>query len=99
TRFSRDWSSDVCSSDLQYGTVRRPRLGVFIETPNEADAAAYGLERAAGAEITSVQENSPAARAGLKMGDVVIAVDGRPIETSSRSEERRVGNGRRCRRR
>jgi serine protease Do len=73
----------VATDLIQYGTVRRPRLGVFIETPNEADAAAYGLERAAGAEITSVQENSPAARAGLKMGDVVIAVDGRPIETSS----------------
>src|SRR5690606_12916999 len=31
----------------------------------------------------AVQEGTPAARAGLKMGDVVIAVDGRPIETSS----------------
>jgi len=73
----------VAADLIQYGAVRRPRLGVYIETPNEADVAAYGLDRAAGAEITSVQEGSPAARAGLKMGDVVVAVDGRPIETSS----------------
>ncbi len=73
----------VAADLIEYGAVRRPRLGVLIETPNEADVAAYGLDRAAGAEIVAVQEGTPAARAGLKMGDVVIAVDGRPIETSS----------------
>jgi len=73
----------VAADLIEHGAVRRPRLGVLIETPNEADVAVYGLERAAGAEIVSVQEGTPAARAGLRMGDVVIAVDGRPIETSS----------------
>ena len=72
----------VADDLIKYGTVRRPRLGVFIETPTEADAEAYGLDRAAGAEITAVQPNTPAAEAGLQMGDVVVAVDGRPIETS-----------------
>jgi serine protease Do len=72
----------VADDLIRYGTVRRPRLGVFIETPTEADAEAYGLDRPAGAEITAVQPNTPAAEAGLKMGDVVVAVDGRPIETS-----------------
>jgi len=73
----------VAADLMKYGAVRRPRLGVIIETLTEADVAAYGLDRAAGAEIVSVQEGTPAARAGLKLGDVVVAIDGRPIQTSS----------------
>jgi serine protease Do len=47
------------------------------------DAEAYKLDRIVGAEVNSVEEGSPAARAGLQVGDVVVALDGRPIENAT----------------
>jgi serine protease Do len=65
---------------LQYGHVRRPQLGVQIQSVSEADAEVYKLPAIAGAEVVVVAPDSPAAKAGLKIGDVVVAVDGEPIK-------------------
>jgi serine protease Do/serine protease DegQ len=54
---------------VRFGEVRRGRLGISME-----DVA--GAE---GAKIAEVQANSPAAQAGLKAGDVVTALNGRPV--------------------
>jgi serine protease Do len=67
----------------QYGYVRRPRLGISVSPVTAVDAEAYHLDRIAGAQIRSVEDGSPAARAGLKVGDVVTALDGRPIDNAS----------------
>ena len=68
---------------LEYGYVRRPRLGISVSDVTAVDAEAYRLERIAGAEVNSVQEGSPAERAGLRVGDVVVAVDGRPVDDAT----------------
>ncbi|HEV8241211.1 MAG TPA: Do family serine endopeptidase [Thermoanaerobaculia bacterium] len=65
---------------LQYGHVRRPQLGVQIQSVSEADAEVYKLPSIAGAEVVVVQKDSPAEKAGIKLGDVVVAVDGDPIK-------------------
>ena len=65
---------------LQYGHVRRPQLGVQIQSVSEADAEVYKLPAIAGAEVVIVQKDSPAEKAGMKLGDVVVAVDGEPIK-------------------
>jgi serine protease Do len=62
------------------GKVTRGWLGVSIGPMTEDLAATYGLKEARGAYVSSVQQGSPAARAGLQPEDVVLATDGHTIE-------------------
>jgi serine protease Do len=78
-----DLARKVAQDLIEFGVVHRPKLGVLVNLVTEADAEVYKLPEVAGAEVISVEQNSPAARAGLRMGDVVIAVDGKPIRASS----------------
>ncbi|HSL71890.1 MAG TPA: trypsin-like peptidase domain-containing protein [Longimicrobiales bacterium] len=78
-----DLAQKVAGDLIKYGVVHRPRLGVEVGAITEADAEVYRLPSVAGAEITSVQEGLPAARAGLKMGDVVISLDGQAVRTAT----------------
>ncbi|MBI4546009.1 MAG: Do family serine endopeptidase [Gemmatimonadetes bacterium] len=75
--------SRVARDLIEFGAVRRPRLGVTIEAVTAVDAEVYGLEKIAGAEVTSVQSGTPAARAGLQPGDVIMAVDGQAVEDAT----------------
>jgi serine protease Do len=62
------------------GRVRRGWLGVYIE-PVTADAAsAAGLDVPHGAMVSEVIDNSPAKTAGLQHGDIIVAVDHRPVD-------------------
>jgi Do/DeqQ family serine protease len=67
---------------LAYGEVRRGRLGIAIQdlTPDLRDALRVPAKQ--GAVVTRVDPKSPAEAAGLKSGDVIVAVDGRAIESS-----------------
>ncbi len=67
---------------VQNGKVTRGRLGVSIQEVNQALAGSFGLPRAGGALVSSVEDKSPAAKAGLKPGDVVLKIDGREIGSS-----------------
>ncbi len=62
------------------GKVTRGWLGVVIQELNEDLAHSFGLEKPEGALITEVAENSPAAKAGLKPGDVIIAYNGKRVK-------------------
>ncbi len=62
------------------GTVERGWLGVSIQPVTEDIAAALGLDKAIGALIGNVSADSPAAKAGLKRGDIVTAVNGAAVE-------------------
>lgn len=64
------------------GKVERGWLGVYIQPMTEDLAKAMGLDRARGALIAQVQDSGPAAKAGLKAGEVVLAVEGKQIEQS-----------------
>jgi len=66
----------VVSDLLEYGYVRRPRVGVSVSDVTAVDAEAYGLDRIAGAQVKTVEAGSPADRAGIEVGDVVVALDG-----------------------
>ena len=78
-----DLARKVAQDLMEFGVVHRPRLGVEVQSITEADAEIYKLPSVAGAEIVSVDESMAASKAGLKMGDVVVAVDNKPIRTSS----------------
>jgi serine protease Do len=61
------------------GRVSRGYLGINIQNLDYDRAEAFGLEKAEGALVTRVIDDSPAAKAGIKHGDIVLTVDGRPV--------------------
>lgn len=62
-----------------YGGVKRGSLGVTAGAITEAQADAAGLDQPRGALLDSVDAASPAAKAGLRSGDIIIAANGRPV--------------------
>jgi S1-C subfamily serine protease len=63
------------------GKATHPFLGVEGTTVSDAEAKSAGLSPAEGAIVQSVIADTGAARAGLKKGDIVTALDGQPIRT------------------
>ncbi|AAD35656.1 serine protease [Thermotoga maritima MSB8] len=61
--------------------VEKAYLGVTVMTLTEETAKALGLESTSGALITSVQKGSPAEKAGLKEGDVILKVDDQDVRS------------------
>ena len=72
----------VMNDILQKGKVVRGWLGVIIQDVNPEIASALDLKTPTGALISSVQEDSPAEKAGLKSEDVVIKFNGKAIKNS-----------------
>ncbi|HQU78412.1 MAG TPA: DegQ family serine endoprotease [Azonexus sp.] len=64
------------------GKVQRGRLGVAIQEVNQSLADSFGLKKPAGALVSSVEKESPAAKAGLEPGDVILAINGKDIAAS-----------------
>lgn len=62
------------------GRVRRGEIGVFAQTITPALAAGLRLSRQWGVVLGDVYPNSPAAKAGLRTTDVILSVDGKPME-------------------
>ena len=74
---------DVMAQLIDHGEVRRGMLGVTIQsvTPEMADSAKLSDVR--GAIVSSVAPGSPADKAGVKQGDVIVAIDGAPVADSN----------------
>jgi serine protease Do len=62
------------------GRVRRGQIGVFAQTITPALAAGLRLSREWGVVLGDVYTDSPAAKAGLRINDVILSVDGKPME-------------------
>ena len=71
----------VMTQLVRFGEVRRGRLGIDFEDLAPDAAVALKLPTADGALISTVQPDSPAAKAGLRRGDVVLAFNGRPVRS------------------
>jgi Do/DeqQ family serine protease len=70
----------VTSAEAGSQTVRRPWFGAKLQEVTRDLADSLALPRPAGALVASVTRDSPAARAGIKPGDVLVSVDGMEIE-------------------
>ncbi len=70
----------VMAQLIEHGEVRRGRLGITIEDLTPARAGDMHLELPGGAVITHVEPGSPAARAGIAPGDVVVRANGQPVQ-------------------
>ena len=78
-----DYAYNVAEQIMKTGHVTRGRIGVGIQTVSRDVAESLGLAKAEGAVVGSVEPDSPAAKAGLEVGDVITKVDGRPIDGAS----------------
>lgn len=74
---------EVAGQLLEHGNVQRGRIGVGIQDVTPGLAQALDLQTDRGALVTQVEPGSPAERAGLEAGDVIVAVGGDPIEDSA----------------
>jgi Do/DeqQ family serine protease len=70
----------VASAKGGSGAVKRPWLGAKLQAVTADIADSMGLKRPAGALVASVMSGSPADRAGLKAGDVIVSVDGQSVD-------------------
>ncbi len=71
----------VVASAQSGGTaVKRPWLGARLQAITPDIAESLGVRRPAGAVVTDVTRGSPAGRAGLRTGDVIVGVDGQPVD-------------------
>ncbi|MDD5131056.1 MAG: DegQ family serine endoprotease [bacterium] len=64
---------------IEKGKVTRGWLGVEIRPVDEAVAKQFGLKEAKGALLNNVMKDTPAERAGLKRGDIIIEFNGKPV--------------------
>jgi serine protease Do len=78
-----DVAMNVKGQLVASGRVQRGRIGVTIQEVNQTLADSFKLSRPRGALVSEVQKDGPGADAGLKPGDVILAVDGKAIERSS----------------
>ena len=81
----------------RFGETRRGWVGISVQEVTPEIARAYGLARPAGALLSRVEADSPAAKAGLRVGDLVTKIATRPIEDTRalarRIAEASVGSG------
>ncbi len=65
----------------KYGHTHRSQIGVSVQTITPAMAAGLGLSRDQGVIVSDVLPGGPADGAGLKIQDIIVSVDGRPIDS------------------
>ena len=68
---------------VEYGEVRRGMLGVIMQNLTPELSQAFGLDLHQGVVISQVIEDTAAEEAGLKVGDIVISIDGAPVKSAS----------------
>jgi serine protease Do len=78
-----DVANNVRNQLVSTGKVTRGRIGVQIQEVNAQFADSFGLDRPRGALVSQVIDGGPAEKAGIKDGDVILSVDGKPVERST----------------
>src|SRR5262249_13087357 len=73
------------------GRVRRGQLGVTIQPVTSDIAASLGMKEARGVLVSGVAPGSPAERAGIKTGDVIVAMAGQPVNNANELRNRIAG--------
>lgn len=77
-----DVANDVVEQIRSKGKVTRGRIGVVIQPVTRDLAESFGLPRATGALVTSIEKGGPADKAGVQNGDVILKFDGKTVNSS-----------------
>lgn len=75
-----DMARSVMNQIVAHGKVSRGYIGVEIQDVNSDIAKQFGLSQNTGVLISQVEPNTPGSRAGLKQGDIVLSVNGHPVQ-------------------
>lgn len=75
-----DLANSVAKQLREYGETRRGRLGVNVQEVDKGLAASYGLDTPHGAIVRRVVDDSPAKKAGLQRGDLIVELAGERVE-------------------
>jgi serine protease Do len=75
-----DLAKKIADDLIRYGRVRRPAVGIQVTNVRPEDAEVYSLERIEGVVAQDFPASSPAREAGVRQGDVIVAVDGRAVQ-------------------
>jgi len=78
-----DVALDIQKQLREKGRVARGRIGVVIQEVTRDLATSFGLDKARGALVNSVEKGSPADKAGVEATDIIVSFDGKAVESSS----------------
>jgi serine protease Do len=67
---------------VAHGKVTRGRIGLAVQEMTPQLAQSFGLDKARGALVANVEAGGPAAKGGLRPGDVIVGYDSKPIDSS-----------------
>lgn len=73
----------VMEQIIKYGKVKRGLLGVTVQDLTPDLAKSFNIKETEGAVVSQVMKDSAAEKAGVKQGDVIVSVDGKPVKGSS----------------
>jgi len=77
-------ASQIMAQLVEYGEVRRGQLGIAAQDLTPELAQAFGVhDLSQGVVVVQVGDNTPAAKAGVKSGDIIVNINGREIRTRS----------------
>ena len=76
-------AKQIMEQIIQSGSVIRVWLGVSMQDMTQDLAESFGLDNLMGSLVASVLNDGPADKAGIKPGDIIIAVEGKPVKNSS----------------
>ena len=85
-----DTVSSIVTQLREHGSVTRGWIGVQIQPVTQDIADSLGLKKAEGALVAEPQKDSPAVKAGIEAGDVITAVDGKPVK-DARDLAKKIG--------
>jgi Do/DeqQ family serine protease len=78
-----DMARVVADQIIEHGEVRRGRIGIGVQDLTPALAQALNVDARQGAAVSQVLPGSPAAEAGLQVGDVIVAANGQPVDSAA----------------
>src|SRR5262249_9172920 len=79
-----DVALDVQKQLKEKGRVARGRIGVVIQEVTRDLATSFGLDRARGALVNTVEKESPAQKAGVEPTDIIVSFDSKQVDASAR---------------
>ena len=82
-----DLAHRVMEDLVEYGQVRRAWLGVAMRQVDDVSAESYGLPTVSGVELTLITPGGPSEAHGLRVYDVIVAIDGQPIGRSGQLQQ------------